>query len=362
MSSAAPESTEERDALVGRLFNALIGSLELLHVYLGDRLGLYRVLAEQGPLTAPALAAAAGIHPRYAREWLEQQAVAGLLAVAPGDTDSRAYSLPASHAEVLLDSDQLTYMASVSRQLVGVAGVMPRLVEAFRTGAGIAYEDYGPDIRTGIADSNRVMFSNLLGSAWFPAIPDVDARLRMQPAARVADLGCGAGASSIAIARAYPLVRVEGIDLDEASVEQARANARAAGVDDRVTFAVRDAGDPALAGSFDLVTAFETIHDMANPVGALRAMRGLRAEGGAVLVVDERVAEDFTAPGDELERMLYGFSATHCLPAAMGDPSSAMTGTIMRPSILRGYAREAGFERVDVLPIENDVWRFYRLY
>src|SRR4029077_13318621 len=171
-----------------------------------------------------------------------------------------------------------------------------------------------------------------------------------------------AGASSIAIARAYPLVRVEGIDLDESSVQQARTNARDAGVEDRVTFAVRDAGDPALAGSFDLVTAFETIHDMTHPVNALRAMRGLCAEGGAVLVVDERVAQEFTAPGDELERMLYGFSATHCLAAAMGDPSSAMTGTMMRPSILLGYAREAGFERVDALPIENDVWRFYRLY
>jgi len=155
---------------------------------------------------------------------------------------------------------------------------------------------------------------------------------------------------------------VQGIDLDTASIADARKNAKAARVDDRVTFELRDAGDPALAGSFDLVTAFETIHDMANPVEALRAMRRLCAEGGAVLVVDERVAEEFTAPGDDIERLMYGYSAIHCLVAAMGDPSSAMTGTVMRPSTLRWYAKEAGFDRVDVLPIENETLRFYRLF
>jgi len=355
--------SEERDALVGRMVTSLTGSLELLHIYLGDRLGLYRALADHGPLNASGLADAAGIHPRYAREWLEEQAVAGFLTIADGDgAGSRRYGLPAAHADVLLHADELSFMAPLALQLVGVAGVMPRLVEAFRTGEGIPYEDYGPDIRQGIARSNRVMFINLLGTEWLPAIADVDARLRSQPPARVADVGCGTGVSTIAIAQAYPNVRVEGIDLDRVSIDEARANAAAAGVHDRVTFEVRDAGDPALAGSFDLVTAFETIHDMAHPVDALRAMRGLCAPGGAVLVVDERVADEFTAPGDELERLMYGFSATHCLAAAMGDPESAMTGTIMRPSTLRRYAQEAGFERVEILPIESEVWRFYRLH
>ena len=353
---------EQRDALVGRMLNALIGSLELFHVYLGERLGLYRMLANRGPLNAAELATVAGISQRYAREWMEEQAVAGFLNVEGDSAEKRRYSLPAGHAEVLLDTDSLSYMSSVARQLAGVASVLPRLVEAFKTGDAIPFEDYGPDIREGIADSNRVMFVNLLGSRWFPAIPDVDARLRSLPPARVADVGCGTGNSSIAIAKAYPLVRVEGIDLDVASIQAASAKARDASVDDRVTFEVRDAADPALAGSFDLVTAFEVIHDLSDPVGALRAMRRLCAQGGAVLVVDERVAEEFTAPGDEIERIMYGFSALHCLAAAMGDPKSAMTGTVMRPSTLRHYAKEAGYARVDILPIENEVWRFYRLY
>jgi SAM-dependent methyltransferase len=344
------------------MFNALIGSLELFHVYLGERLGLYRTLADRGPLNAGELAAAAGINQRYAREWLEEQAVAGFLGVEGEGAETRRYSLPAAHVEVLLDADSISYMSSVGRQLAGVASVLPRLVEVFKTGDAIPFEDYGADIREGIAESNRVMFVNLLGGQWFPAIPDVDARLRSQPPARVADVGCGTGNSSIAIAKAYPLVKVEGIDLDAASIEHARIKARDAGVGDRLKFDVRDAADPALAGSFDLVVAFEVIHDTTDPVGALRAMRKLCARDGAVLVVDERVAEEFTAPGDEIERMMYGFSALHCLAAAMGDPTSAMTGTVMRPSLLTHYAKEAGFGRVEILPIENEVWRFYRLY
>ena len=348
--------------MVGRMFSSMIGSLEIFHVYLGVRLGLYRALAEQGWLTAGELATAAGINARYAREWLEEQAVAGFLSVRGEGTESRRYSLPAAHADVLLDADNLNYMGGTTLQVVGVASVMSRLVNAFRTGEGIPYEDYGDDIREGIASSNRVMFLNLLGSDWFPKIADVDARLRTKPPARVADVGCGTGNSSIAIAQAYPLARVEGIDLDAASIMEAQAKARDAGIDDRVHFEVRDAGDPALAGSFDLVIAIETIHDMSDPVGALGAMRKLCNDGGAVLVVDERTAEEFTAPGDDVERMLYGFSATHCLAAAMGDPKSAMTGTVMRPATLRRYAREAGYDRVEILPIENDFWRFYRLY
>ena len=348
--------------MVGRIFSSMIGSLEIFHVYLGVRLGLYGVLAEKGSLTAGELAKAAGINARYAREWLEEQAVAGFLSVEGDRAETRRYSLPAAHAEVLLDADNLNYMGAASLQIVGVAGVMSRLVNAFRTGEGIPYQDYGADIREGIAGANRTMFLNLLGTAWFPKIADVDARLRREPPARVADVGCGTGNSSIAIAKAYPLVRVEGIDLDAASIEEAQTKARAAGVGDRVQFAVRDAGDPALAGSFDLVAAFETIHDMTDPVSALKAMREMCAHDGVVLVVDERVAETFTAPGDEIERMMYGFSATHCLAAAMGDPQSAMTGTLMRPSTLRRYAEAAGFDRVEILPIENDVWRFYRLY
>jgi 2-polyprenyl-3-methyl-5-hydroxy-6-metoxy-1,4-benzoquinol methylase len=205
------------------------------------------------------------------------------------------------------------------------------------------------------------MFINLLGTEWLPAIPDVHERLQSGMPARVADVGCGTGWSSIAIARAYPNVQVDGFDLDETSIAIARENAVAAGVADRVTFAVRDAADPQLAGRYDLVTAFETVHDMARPAEALRAMRALAREGGAVIIADERVGETFSAPGDEIERLNYGFSVLHCLPASLAETPSAGIGTVMRPPTLRRLAAEAGFREVEILPIENDFWRFYRL-
>jgi 2-polyprenyl-3-methyl-5-hydroxy-6-metoxy-1,4-benzoquinol methylase len=150
------------------------------------------------------------------------------------------------------------------------------------------------------------MFLYQLGREWLPAVPDVDRRLRADPPAKVADIGCGTGWSSIAIAKAYPKARVDGFDLDEPSIATARENAANAGISDRLTFDARDAASGGDAGTYDLVTAFETIHDMSDPVAALRAMRGLVAPGGAVLVADERVAEAFAAPGDELERFMYG--------------------------------------------------------
>jgi ubiquinone/menaquinone biosynthesis C-methylase UbiE len=201
-----------------------------------------------------------------------------------------------------------------------------------------------------------------LGTEWLPAIPDVHARLQAEPPALVADIGCGLGWSSIGIAQAYPNVQVDGFDLDGPSIEMARDNLAGLGLDGRVNFHERDAGDPSLAGRYDLVTAFECVHDMSDPVSALRTARRLAGEQGAVLVVDERVGDVFTPNGNEVEWMMYGWSVLHCLPVGMAEEPSAATGTVMRTDTLRQYAREAGFREVEVLPIENFFFRFYRLW
>lgn len=355
--------TQRRDSLVEQLFQSTIGALELLHVYVGDRLGLYAALGKMPDANAADLSRQAGIAERYAREWLEQQAVAGVLDVVSDEDDGavRRFRLSPEVAEVLTDRDSLNFLAPLGTMVVSVAQTIPSVLEAFRTGGGVPYAEYGADVRTGIANLNRPMFLTQLGAEWIPAMPDIAERLRSSTSARVADLGCGSGWSSIAMALAYPEARIHGIDLDEASIEEARSNAASAGVSDRVHFDCRDAGDPALAGQYDLVTFFETLHDMAHPVAALRAARALLTEGGAVLVGDEQVADTFTAPGDDLERFNYGWSALHCLPAALTEPDSAGTGTVIRAGILRGYATEAGFSNVGVLPVEHDFWRFYRL-
>jgi SAM-dependent methyltransferase len=352
-----------RDALVERLFGSAVAAFDLYGVYLGDRLGLYAALAERGPLTPSGLADAAGIHERYAREWLEQQAASAILDVDdPGAAASdRRYSLPAGHDEALVDERSLNYIAPFGRALVACVRPVDALLEAFRTGGGVPYADYGEDLHEGQARFTRPLFEHLLGQEWLPAVPEVHERLLAEPPARVADVACGCGWSSLAIARAYPKVRVDGIDLDQASIDKALANLAGSGVEDRVVFSRRDAADPELAGRYDLVTIFEALHDMSYPVQVLTAMRGLLAGGGSVVVGDERTEDAFSAPADDLERLYYGFSVMHCLPVGMIGENPAGTGTVIRTDTVRRYAADAGFREVEVLPIENDFWRFYRL-
>ena len=355
------EEGERRDEFVGRVVGSMLGTFDLATMFIGERLGLYRALAGN-PATPGELAERAGANERYVREWLEQQAAAGILEADGAAGTERRYRLPAAHAEVLVDGDSPYYLGSYPRLVTSCLAVLPELLSAFRHGGGVPYERYGVDCREAIAASNRPLFLNLLGSRWFPSVTELHARLRADPPVAVADIGCGLGWSSIAIARAYPQALVDGFDQDPASVEAARGNAAAAGLADRVRFDTESAAAVAGRGRrYDVVTAFETVHDMARPVEALRSMRQLAAEGGFVLVVDERAADEFEAPAGEVERVLYGFSILHCLPVGLSEPGGVGTGTVMRASTLRGYAVEAGFRDVEVLPVENDFWRFYRL-
>jgi 2-polyprenyl-3-methyl-5-hydroxy-6-metoxy-1,4-benzoquinol methylase len=356
------DAEEAAARLAERIFHATNATWDIAGIYIGDRLGLYAGLAG-GPATSVELAERTGTHERYVREWLEQQAVTGILAVddVTAASTERRYALPPGHGETLLDRDSLNYLSPLARGVIGVLLPLPRLLEVFRSGGGVPYEDFGPDTMHGIADMNRPMFVNLLGSEWLPGVPEVDARLRATPPARVADLGCGAGWSTISIARAYPGVAVDGFDLDEASIAQARRNAEECGVADRVRFVQQDASDPDLAGTYDLVTIFEAVHDMARPVDALRTARRISTGALPVIVADERVADAFTAPGDDTERFMYGWSILHCLTVGMVEHPSACTGTVMRADTLRAYAREAGFASAEPLEVWNDFWRLYRL-
>lgn len=237
--------------------------------------------------------------------------------------------------------------------------MLPDLVDAYRTGDAPPHQPWEPE---GRAEFNRPTYLNLLGKQWLPAIPEIDERLRAEPPARVADFACGTGWSSIAMAQAYPLITVHGVDLDEDAIAAAGRHAEEAGLADRVTYSTADAADAAdQSGQFDLVTILEALHDMSRPVDALRTACQMLAPGGSVLVLDELVENEFTAPASELERYHYGWSLMSCLPDAMGDPESAATGAVMRPETLRRYAEEAGFSDTQVLPFHTSLFRFYRL-
>jgi 2-polyprenyl-3-methyl-5-hydroxy-6-metoxy-1,4-benzoquinol methylase len=357
------DTSTERDALTERLMRATAGTFELYTVYLGDRLGLYRAVGAGDAATSAEVSRRAGLNERYVREWLEQQTVIGTLQVddASSGPAERRYRLPAGHAEVLVDRESPNYLAPLAQLMVGTVRPIQAVLQAFRDGGGVPFSEYGADMREGQGGLNRVAFLRQLGQEWLPAISDVHARLQADPPARVAEIGCGLGWASIGLARAYPKVRVDGYDLDAPSVAIAQANAAEAGLTDRVRFAARAAAEAAPGAMYDLVLAFECIHDMADPVGALRAMRVLAGAHGAVVVMDERVGESFAGRNEDTEWFMYGFSVLHCLPVCMADQPSAGTGTVMRPDTLRQYALEAGFRDVVVLPIENYFYTFYRL-
>ena len=352
----------QRDAFVERLFGSVLGMFDVLTIYVGDRLGLYRALNEGGAMTPAELSAAAGIQVRYAREWLEQQAATAILEVddASADEDDRRYSLPEAHAHALMDPESPYSMAPAARYLVAVARATGPLLDAFRSGEGLGLEAFGRDAVEAQGDFNRPWLVGSFATEYLPSIPDVHERL-VSEGARVADVACGAGWAAISIARAYPDVRVDGFDLDPSSIELARAHAAAAGVDDRVTFEVRDAGDPALEAAYDLAVVVESVHDLARPVEVLDAIRRMLKPDGVLIVADERTEDAFQAPASDSERLFYGFSVLCCLPSGMEEQPSAATGTVMRRSTFERYAKEAGFPGVTVLPIEHDLLRFYRL-
>ena len=352
------------EALAEQIGQSVLGGLETLCIAIGDQLGLYATLEQLGPVTAVELAASTGTDVRYTREWLEQQAMAMILRCENPEAppEDRRYALPVGYGAVLTAPESLSGMAPMAQLFAGVAAPFPQLLAAFRTGAGVPYADYGEHMHIGQARSNRANFANLLAQEWIAAMPDVVARLRSEPPARVADIGVGQGWSCIALAQAFPRAHIDGLDLDPASIAAARENAARAGVPaERVAFHLRDAGDPALAGHYDLALAIECIHDMPRPVEVLRAMRQLVGPGGTVLIVDERVQDAFTPNGDPGERMMYAFSVLHCLPVGLVEQPSAGTGTVMRRAIFREYADAAGFAEVSELPVEHPTFRLYRL-
>ncbi|WP_406724099.1 methyltransferase domain-containing protein [Streptomyces sp. GD-15H] len=330
--------------------------------YLGLEIGAYQALADAGPATPAELADRAGLDERMIREWLEQQASAGILRVddparPPGE---RRFELPPEHAEALLDADSPNYIAPlVVMPLGGMAAVLPQLVAAYTDRVGLPQSVYGEAMRGGRRDLNRAVFRDHLPDWIVRHLPDVEARLHL-PGAAITDIGCGAGLSTLALARMFPQAEVHGVDRDDDALAEACENLTASGLGDRVRFSNQDAAESGLAGGSLLVCVFDALHDMARPVEVLRGCRELLAPGGAVLLMEPAVAERFSTEPADSERFHYAVSVLHCLPIGMSETPSAATGTVMRPDTVRAYAREAGLE-TDVIDVGHLFYRLYRL-
>jgi 2-polyprenyl-3-methyl-5-hydroxy-6-metoxy-1,4-benzoquinol methylase len=362
VTSEVVQGPSPADVLCERLFGSGMGFVEIVGVYLGDRLGLYEALRDLEAGTSTEVAARAGIAERYAREWLEHQAAAGILTVAEPSDDgmARRYRLPEGCADALTDPDDLANITPLARALVALTRQVDRVVEAFRSGDGVPLEAYGAEAVEAQERMNRPIYRHLL-SGFLAAIPEVHQRLGGSPGARVADLGAGTARSSIAMALAYPGVIVDAYDTDAASTAIAKRNIEAAELEDRVR--IHTASLEAAPGGerYDVVTILEALHDMAHPVDVLRGARKRLTDGGSVIVMDENVGDRFEAPAPNLDAFFYGVSLMLCLPAAMAEPGAVGTGAVMRPATVERYAREAGFSAVHRLAVEHSFYRFYRL-
>jgi len=347
---------EKVGALCGRLFNAAIDTTEIATIYFGESLGLYDALVENGPITAPKLAADLGLSERYVKEWLDQQAIAGFIDVEDGT--ERRFSISPEHAVVLTEKTSHEYLGFMGKLVEAIGRVMPALHEAFKTGEGVPYSAYGPEGVAVQAAFTLPGYTQDLVNNWVPQIPGLKEKL--ENGARVAELACGTGVAAVQLAKGFPNVTIDGYDLDETSIATARRNAIEAGVADRVTFRVADARDPKLAGTYDVVAVYEAIHDMGDPVTPLATLKRLLAPGGIAVVADEKVQDEFTAPGDEIERFMAASSVLWCLPQGLSDGPDAH-GTLMRAPEFTAYAKRAGWSDVEQLPIEHQSWRFYRL-
>jgi ubiquinone/menaquinone biosynthesis C-methylase UbiE/transcriptional regulator with XRE-family HTH domain len=328
---------------LGRFVGDLGATAAAGSVVLGDRLGLYRALAAQ-PATAAELAERTGTSPRYVTEWLRGQAASGYLEYDPA---ADTYSMTEEQAFALTDPDGPVFLPGAFQLALGALQAVPAITEAFRTGAGFGWHEQHDDVFAGCERFFRPGYSASLVPEWIPAMDGLADRLAA--GARIADVGCGLGASTVLLAGAYPASTLVGFDYHAGSIETARKRAADAGVADRVTFRVAsaqtfDAPSPDEA-SYDLVTTFDSLHDMGDPLGAARHIRDMLAADGRWLIVEPAAADTVAGNLNPVGRVYYSFSTLLCVPNALSQPGGYALGAQAGEAAIRQVATDAGFTR-----------------
>ena len=331
--------TEKLMGFVFRAVDEVGATLNTALVVMGDRLGLYRALASAGPLTPAELAQRTGTAERYVREWLNAQAAG---AFVDYDPDSGRSTLPAEHAIALTDESSPAYLPGLFQTALGSVLDSPRITEAAKTGEGFGWHEHGRDVFDGCERFFRPGYNANLVSAWLPALDGVVAKL--ERGATVADVGCGHGASTILMAQAFPASTFVGSDYHEGSITTARQRAAEAGVSDRVRFEVAAASSYSGRG-YDLVTMFDCLHDMGDPVGAARHVRQSLAADGTWLIVEPAAGDRLEDNLNPVGRAYYGFSTLLCTAASLSQDVGLALGAQAGESRIRDVVTTAGLTR-----------------
>ncbi|OEV05591.1 class I SAM-dependent methyltransferase [Streptomyces oceani] len=332
--AATPEEFHQR------VISDAAAAVRGLTVALGERLGLYRALAEHGPLTPDGLAEHAGIAQRYAVEWLHAQLSAGYVEHQP---DSDRYHLPAAHAAVLADTRAPTFTAGFFTALRALYATEDALVEAYRSGEGVGWAEHDPCLDTGMGSFFQPTYEHKLVSEWLPALDGVTAKLKA--GGTIADVGCGVGHTTLLMARAFPKATVRGFDYSEEAVGLARELAEEAGLSERVTFDVATADDYP-GQDYDLVTLFNCLHDMGDPVASAQHVhKSLHPEGTWMLVESNACPDDVCCDCSPAGKMFMSLSAVMCLPVAVAQRGPHALGNHSGEEAFRAIAADAGFTR-----------------
>lgn len=335
-----PATESEVAAFVQKAFGDLGGALTASMVVLGDKLGLYRAMAGAGPIDAAELARRTGTAERYVREWLNAQAAAEYLSYDPA---TERYTLSDAAAVCLTQEDSPACVLGGFQGMTAAMRATPKIAERFRSGEGLGWHEHDPDLFAGTERFFRPGYAAHLVDGWIPALDGVAERLAA--GGTVADVGCGHGASTLIMARAFPKIRVIGFDYHPPSIAAATERARAAGLGDRVRFEVASA--KAFPGSgYDLVTFFDCLHDMGDPVGAARHVRESLAPDGTWMLVEPFAHDEVEKNINPIGRLFYSVSTLVCTPASLSQEVGAALGAQAGYARLREVLEAAGFTRI----------------
>jgi SAM-dependent methyltransferase len=322
--------------------------------YIGDRLGIFKALADGEPVTPSELAERTGLNERYLREWLGSMTTAEYVEY---DTATGRYRLPPEHALPLADEEFPFFTGGFQQMVVPTVTVAPKVADAFRTGGGVTQDEYSPEMYEAIERMTAPWYKHHLVQTWIPALPGVQEKL--EAGGTALDVGCGSGRAPITIAKAFPNARVAGIDVHAGSIERARARAEVEGVAERVTFEVGDGGD-LKDGEFDLITTFDVVHDSVDPVGLMSGIRtGLR-EDGTFLMLEMNASGDVAENDNPLGRLLYNVSTLYCMTTSLAHDGAGI-GACMGQHKAEELAAESGYGHFRKLPLEDPFSVLYEL-
>jgi SAM-dependent methyltransferase len=343
------------EAFVGKALGDASATMTVLLSAIGDKLGLFKDLAKNGPATSEEFAKRTGTNERYAREWLGGMTTAGYLDY---DAGSRRFSLPPDHEPVLIQEGGHVFFGGLYQMLPAALPALDQITDAFKRGGGADQSAYGPDWWAGMERFTAGWFETFLLQEWIPKMREVKARL--EQGCDYADVGCGSGRALIKLAQAFPSSRYTGYDIFQTQVDRAVENARMAELSDKITFKVADVSK-GLPEKYDVVSTFDVIHDAVNPRGLLKGIRQSLKDGGIYVCLDINCSDKLEENLGPLGALFHGFSVLYCMTVSLAQGGEGLGTVGFHEKKVRELCQEAGFREVRRVEMENPFNNLYEI-